>query len=294
MGEYKVIIIGGGISGITCGIYLKRAGISPLIIENNMLGGQLNKIDMIDNYPGKVNVSGIDMVSSLYEQVNNYNIDIVNDEITSIDYDKKEVTFDGGIYKYSFLVFATGKRERLLGLEEEKDYLGKGISLCASCDGALYKDGTVMVVGGGNSAVSEALYLSNICKSVYLVYRKDNLRSDNILKDRLDSRNNIITIYNDEVVKYLSDENGFMGVKLKSGKKILLDCVFLAIGSIPNSELFIGDKRNGYIVVNSDMESSIPSVYACGDVIDKDIYQLVSACNDGLVVANSIIKKYRW
>lgn len=291
MGEYKVIIIGGGISGITCGIYLKRAGISTLIIENNMVGGQLNKIDIIENYPGMVNVSGIDMVSSLYEQVNNYNIDIINNDIKSIDYDKKEITLDKNIYKYSFLVFATGKRERLLGLENEKSLLGKGISLCASCDGTLYKDGTVMVVGGGNSAVSEALYLSNICKSVYLVYRKDNLRSDNILKDRLDSRNNIITIYNDEVVKYLSDENGFTGVKLKSGKKILLDCVFLAIGSIPNSELFIGDKRNGYIVVNSNMESSISSVYACGDVIDKDIYQLVSACNDGVVVANSIIKK---
>lgn len=289
MKEYKVIILGAGISGISCGIYLKRAGIDTLIIENNIPGGQLNKIDVIENYPGFSSITGSDLSLNLLEQAKE--IDLVYDDVLEIDYKNKIVYLEGISYKYDYLVFATGRRERLLGLDNEKEYLGRGISLCATCDGALYKDKEVVVVGGGNSAVSEAIYLSNLCKKVSLIYRKDNLRAENILKDRLSNINNIDILYNEEIVDYLITDNKIDGVKLKSGNILNCDGIFLAIGSIPNSDLFVGDIDNGYILVDSNYETSVKDVYACGDVIKKKLYQLITASSEGVSVAGNIINK---
>ena len=291
MEEYKVIIIGAGISGISCAIYLKRAGISTLLIESNAPGGQLNKIDTIENYPGYEKVNGSDLAMSLYSQAMNADISFVSDEIKKIDYEKKIVITENYEYTFTYLVFATGRRERLLNLNHEEEFLGRGISLCATCDGSFYRNQDVMVVGGGNSAVSEVLYLSIICHHVYLVYRKNTLRAEDILKKRLSLKKNVTVLYDEEIERYLYDSEKINGVMLKSGKQINVSGIFLAIGSIPNSELFIGKKKDGYIVVDENGKSSIPYVYACGDVIFKEVYQLVTASHDGVMVANDIIKK---
>lgn len=291
--EYDVIIIGAGISGITCGIYLKRAGISTLIIENSMPGGQLNKASVIENYPGYVGVSGIDLASTLLEQIGSNDIEMINDEISSINYDKREVIIGNNSYKYKYLVFATGRRERRLGIANEEEYIGRGISFCATCDGAIYRDKDVIVVGGGSSAISEALYLANICRHVYLIYRGVELRGEEVLKDRLNDRSNIEVIYNSNISEYLINDNKLVGVMLDNGNKVEASCVFLAVGQIPNSELFDGIKDNGYIVVDKNGKTSKNYIYACGDVIKKDIYQLITASNDGVVVASSIISSLR-
>ena len=291
MEEYKVIVIGAGISGISCAIYLKRAGISTLLIENNAPGGQLNKISSIENYPGYEEVSGSDLTMNLYSQVMKTGVCFVSDEIKKIDYKKKQVMTKDKCYGFTYLVFATGRRERLLHLNHEEELLGRGISLCATCDGAFYRGLDVMVVGGGSSAVSEELYLSNICHHVYLVYRKSTLRAEDILKKRLSLKENVTILYDEEILKYLYDEKKVTGVLLKSGKEIQVAGIFLAVGSIPNSELFTGKKRDGYIIVDQNGKSSIPDVYACGDVISKEVYQLVTASHDGVMVASDIIKK---
>lgn len=291
MEEYKVVIIGSGISGMSCAIYLKRAGISTLLIENNAPGGQLNKINVIENYPGYEEVNGTDLAMNLYRQVMNSGVDYVSADVERIDYDKKEVITKNNTYSFSYLVIATGRRERLLNLNHEKELLGRGISLCATCDGSLYRNRDVMVVGGGNGAVSEVLYLSNICRQVYLVVRKNTLRAEEILKKRLLSCKNVVILKDEEINKYLYDDEKITGVLLKGGKRINVSCVFLAIGSIPNSELFSGKKNDGYIVVDRSGRSSIDFVYACGDVTFKRVYQLVTASNDGVMVASDIIER---
>lgn len=290
MGEYNTIILGSGISGMSCAIYLKRAGLSTLIIENNIPGGQLNKASVIENYPGYLSIEGPDLAMSIYEQVQEYNVDYLFDEVVEILFDEKIIKTKDNKYHYQNLVFATGRREKLLNLNHEEEFLGRGISLCATCDGSLYKDRDVLVVGGGSSAVSEAIYLSKICQKVYLIYRNDILKAEEILKDRILKCDNVEIIYDEEIKEYLYDENKIYGVLLKSGIKILVDCIFLAIGSIPNSELFLGKKENGYILVNEKGETSISDVYACGDVTLKKVYQLISASSEGVNVADSIIK----
>ena len=288
--EYNTIILGAGISGISCAIYLKRAGIKTLLIENGTPGGQLNKADIIENYPGYVSIGGSELSMALLEQVQNYDVDLVYDNVSKIDYDKKTIMVGDTEYKYKHLVFATGRREKLLGLENEDKLIGRGISLCATCDGALYRGREVAVIGGGSSAVSEALYLANIVSKVYLIYRGTELRAEEILKEKLNNSNNIEIIYESNVVKYLIKDDKLVGVKLDNGKEIEVEAVFLAIGHIPNSELFNGDMKDGYIIVNEYGKTSLDNIYACGDVIDKKVYQLITASSEGVLVASSIIK----
>lgn len=290
MEEYNTIILGAGIAGITCAIYLKRAGKSVLIIENNAPGGQLNKINDVENYPGYVSVSGFELASNLMEQIDKHDIDIISGDVLEIDYDKKIVYLKNKNYIYNNLVFATGRRENGLGLDNEDKLIGKGISFCATCDGALYRDKDVIVVGGANSAVTEAIYLSNICKKVYLIYRGDELRSEEILKIRLSRCLNVEVIYNSNISSYLVEDNKFSGVILDNNEIINASACFLSVGYTPNSELFLGNKVNNYIVVDKFGKTSIDNVYACGDVILKDFYQLVTASSEGAVVANSIIE----
>lgn len=289
--EYNTIILGAGISGISCAIYLKRAGIKTLIVENNVPGGQLNKASVIENYPGYVSVNGSELSAMLLEQVQAYDVDMIYDEVNSIDYDNKIVTIAGAKYSYDSLVFATGRREKLLGLDNEDKLIGKGVSLCATCDGALYKDQDVCVVGGGSSAVSEAMYLARICNKVYLIYRGSALRSEEILKDRIKEFSNIEIVYESVIANYLTFDDKLSGVCLNNGIELKVSAVFLAIGHVPNSELFIGNKMDGYIEIDEYGETSLDNVYACGDVINKDIYQLVTASSEGVMVANSIIRR---
>jgi len=291
MVEYNTIILGSGISGMSCAIYLRRAGISTLMIEEDVPGGQLNKISVVENYPGYPSVSGVDLAVSIFEQMNQYDIDMEYGKVIKIDYDQKIVYMDEGEYHYQYLVFATGRRENTLGLEHENEFIGHGISFCATCDGALYKGQDVVVVGGGNSAVSEAIYLSNICRKVYLVYRRDNLRAENILQEKLQKIKNIEIFSQSKVSSYLIDDGNLSGIQLDDERTIKASCVFLAVGQIPNSGLFDGEKSEQYIVVDENFATSKRDVYACGDVIKKDVYQLITASSEGVIVANSIIKK---
>lgn len=288
--EYNTIILGAGISGISCAIYLKRAGIKTLLIENGTPGGQLNKADIIENYPGYVSIGGSELSMALLQQVQNYDIDLVYDNASNIDYKKKVITVGDTKYSYKNLVFATGRRERLLELENEEMLIGRGISLCATCDGTLYRDKEVIVVGGGSSAVSEALYLANIVSKVYLIYRGTELRTEEILKSKLQLCTNIEVIYESNITNYLVDGKSLVGVRLDNGTEIKAEGVFLAIGRIPNSELFTGKKNNGYIIVNEYGKTSLDNIYACGDVTYKKVYQLVTASSEGVLVASSIIK----
>ena len=290
MEEYNTIIIGSGIAGMTSGIYLKRAGINILIIENNMPGGELNKANTIENYPGYESINGTDLAMNIYNQLNSYNPDYLFEDITNVDLDNNIITTTSKKLKYKNLIIATGRRSKTLGLENEDKLIGHGISFCASCDGALYKDKTVTVVGGANTAVSDALYLSKICKKVYIIYRKDNLRSEEILKERLAQTTNVEILYNREITEYIEENNKIKAIKLDNNQEIKTDCLFLAIGYIPNSELFNVEKINGYIKVDNNYQTNKKNVYACGDVIKKDLYQLVTSASEGATTANNIIE----
>lgn len=290
MVEYNTIILGAGISGISCAIYLKRAGISVLVIENHVPGGQLNKASVIENYPGYSSISGPDLANHMMEQASCYDIPFLYDEVTEIDFENKILKVGSEEYSYQYLVFATGRRERALGLKGEEKWIGRGISFCATCDGALYKDQDVVVVGGGSSAVSEAIYLSKLCRKVYLIYRKDDLRAEEILKEQLFMIPNVEVIYHAVVSDYMVEDDKICGVCLNDHQQIDASCIFLAVGHLPNSELFDGKKNCGYIVVNSKGETSRKDVYACGDVTYKQVYQLVTASSEGVIVATSIIQ----
>lgn len=288
MERYKVVIVGSGIAGMTAAINLKRGGIDTLIIENNIPGGVLNYIPDIENYPGYSNISGPDLAMNIYNQVNNLGIKIKFMNINNIDLDKKIIDDE---IEFDYLIIATGRKSRMLGIEKEKELLGRGVSTCALCDGAFYRDKDVIVVGGGNSSLTESLYLANIVRSVTIIIRRDKFTGDKYLVDRINNTKNIKVIKNSNIIKYNTKNNSLVSVTLDNKKKVKTSGVFLALGGTPNSELFNVDKNNGYIVVNNRYETNIPYVTAIGDVIRKDYYQLTTAVYDAVVVANNIINK---
>lgn len=290
MEEYNTIIIGSGIAGMTAAIYLKRAGIKTLIIEKEIPGGELNKACTIENYPGYEEITGTDLAMNIYNQLNKYNTEYLYEEVISVDFKNKTLKTKTKKLKYKNLIISGGRRNKKLKLDHEDEYIGRGISFCANCDGALYKDQNVIVVGGANSAISEAIYLSNICKKVYLIYRKEELRGEEILKDRLKKLNNIEVIYNVNISEYIIEDKKIAGVKLDNEKIIKGSCIFLAIGYLPNSDIYNLDKDTGYIIVDQKYKTNIPNVYACGDIIKKDLYQLITSASEGAIAANDIIK----
>lgn len=287
MEKYKVIIIGSGIAGMTASINLKRAGINPLIIENNVPGGTLNYIPNIENYPGYESISGPDLAMNIYNQVNNLGIKIKYMNIDNIDLNKKiinnEISFD-------YLIIATGRKNKTLGIDNEDKLLGKGISTCALCDGMFYKDKDVIVVGGGSSALTESLYLANICRKVTIIIRKEAFTGHKYLIDRVENTKNIKVINNSNIIKYNIKDNILVSVTLDNNKKIKTNAVFFALGGTPNSELFNVDKDHNYIIVNDKYQTNIPYVFAIGDVIKKDYYQLTTAAGDAVIASNNIIR----
>ena len=288
MEKRSVVIIGCGIAGMTAGIYLKRAGIDTLIISDNAPGGVLNNIPSIENYPGYEKISGPDLAMNIYNQVKSIDIPVLFKGITSIDMDKRIIN-DSILYDY--LIIATGRKGNVLGLDNEKELIGKGVSLCALCDGFFYKDKEVIVVGGGNTALTEALYLSSLCKKVTIVYRRDSFTSFKYLIDRVNNTKNIDVLFNSTLTSYNIDDKNMLKSVCINDKEITTDGVFLAIGSTPNGELFDVNKENGYIVVDSKYNTSVNNVYAIGDVIKKDIYQLVTASYDAVEASYDIIRK---
>ena len=288
MEEHKVVILGSGIAGMTAGIYLKRGGLDVLVVEDNIPGGVLNEIPSIENYPGYEEISGPDLAMNIYNQLTKLGVKILNKKITSIELNNKIINNN---IKYEYLVIATGRKSRMLSLEHEKELLGKGISTCALCDGFFYTDKKVAVVGGGSSSLTEALYLSKICKEVIIIHRRDKLTADKYLIDKVNSTKNIKVLYNSNITKYNQNNNKLTSVTINNKDNLEVEGVFLAIGSTPNSEIFNVNKDNNYIIVDSNYMTNIDKVYAIGDVIKKDYYQLSTAASDAVVAASNIIKR---
>ncbi len=282
---YDLIIIGMGISGISASIYAKRAGMKVLLLESSAPGGTINKISEIENYPGIISISGPDLAYNLFEEVNKLGIEYKLERVTDVLLDEaKTVKTTNNVYISKYLLIASGRRPKMLGLKEEEKYLGRGISTCALCDGALYKNSDVAVIGGGSSALSEALYLAKIVNKVYLIHRKEEFRGEDTLIKEVESKDNIELILNNEVTSLATKEDKIEGIILKDGKKINVKGIFIYVGYIPNTDFLENTNikmENGYILVDEHHETNVKGVYASGDVTKKDIYQIVNAASEG-------------
>ena len=292
---YDIIIIGAGPSGLTAALYALRANKKVLIFEKSNYGGQIINTLNIENYPSYEHISGYDLATKLYNQVKSLGAEFKYEEVIKIN-KKKEVTTSKDTYKAKAIIISTGLKSRNLNIENEKDLIGKGISYCATCDGAFYKNKTVAVVGGGNTAVEEALYLTDIAKKVYLIHRRDTFTSDESTLNKLKEKNNIEFIYNSNVTKLNSKEK-LESIQVtdskQTTKEIKIDGLFVAIGKIPQNEVFskiIKLDDNGYIITNKDYKTNIDGIYASGDCINKKIRQIVTATNDGAIASINAVK----
>lgn len=286
---YDVIIIGGGPAGLCAGIYSARGGLKTAIIENKSIGGQAQTAHEIQNYPGIKAIGGFDLCYAMMEQCTSFGVDFVFDKITACDLKNKKITLESGNeLSAKFIIIATGASPRKLGVENENRFLGKGVSYCATCDGAFFKGKTVAVIGGGNTAVEDALYLEKLASKVYLVHRRDALRADKILCDRL--AKSTVEVMWDSVVQNLDGNDNLSQMTLKNVKNgtlttVLVDGVFVAVGQIPESNLFdeVQKTSNGYIITDDKMRTDIDCIFAVGDVRDKALRQVVTACADGAI-----------
>ena len=295
----KVIIIGSGAAGLTAAIYAARANLNPIVIEGIQPGGQLTITTDVENYPGYADVvQGPWMMEQMRSQAIKVGARIINDIVVKIDLKKNEkmVVLDSNkSLTADTIIIATGAQAKWLGLESENKYNGRGVSACATCDGFFYRNKEVAVVGGGNTAVEEALYLSNICSKVNLIHRRDALRSEKILQDRLFSKKNINIIWNNEVSEILGDENGVNALKLISTKQnkteiIKVDGVFIAIGHSPSTKPFkdvLEMDNEGYIIAQKPGTTitNLDGVFAAGDCVDKIYRQAVTAAGMGCMAA---------
>ncbi|MDC1067334.1 thioredoxin-disulfide reductase [Alphaproteobacteria bacterium] len=295
----KVIIIGSGAAGLSAAIYAARANLKPLVIEGIQPGGQLTITTDVENYPGYADVvQGPWMMEQMRLQAEKVGARIISDIVTSVDFKKqnKIINLDSGkTLETQTVIITTGAQAKWLGLKSENDFNGKGVSACATCDGFFYKNKEVAVVGGGNTAVEEALYLSNICSKVTLIHRRDELRSEKILQKRLFNKDNIKVIWNNVVSEIKGNENGVNAIELSStvSKKteiINVDGVFIAIGHSPSTEAFSGVldmDDEGYIIAlkPGTCLTNIDGVFAAGDCVDKVYRQAVTAAGMGCMAA---------
>ena len=301
----KLLILGSGPAGYTAAVYAARSNLSPVLVTGIEVGGQLSKTTDVDNWPGDdKGVQGPDLMDRMWHHAARFDTELINDHIHTADLSTRPFRLSGDQNEYTCdaLVISTGASARYLELESEERYKGKGVSACATCDGFFYRNQSVAVIGGGNTAVEEALYLSNIAASVTLVHRRDKLRAEAILADRLLSKatnngGNVSVLWDHIVVEMLGDDSGLTGLKVSnvhSGTEKQLDVygAFIAIGHIPNTELFEGqlDMNDGYIVTASGQNggataTSIPGVFAAGDVSDHVYRQAVTSAGTGCMAA---------
>lgn len=293
--SFNTIVIGAGIAGMTASIYLKRSGIDVLLIEKNVPGGQITRASSVENYPGFMKIEGATLAMNVFEQVQNLGIDIEFADVKKIELngDKKLIKTENEEYICDNIVIATGRKPKELSLPLEKELTGHGISYCALCDGMFFKDKDVAVVGGGNSAISEALYLSNICHKVYLIHRKDEYRASINLTDKLKCKKNIELIVNSNVTRLNEENDCLKSIIINNDKEIMVSCLFIYIGGSPDISFMDNlniKTKDGYIITDNNMETNIKGIYACGDVLYKNIYQLTTAVGEATVAASSIIK----
>lgn len=308
---YDVIVIGGGPAGMTAAIYSLRANKTVLLIEKYNIGGQVAITNNIKNYPGFLEINGYELSMIMHKQCENLGLKTIFTDIKNFELNekiKKVETYDGTFYGKT-IILCVGASARALNLDNEKKYLGKGVSYCATCDGNFFKDKTVAVVGGGNTAFDDCLYLLNLAKKVYLIHRRDAFRGESISAEKLieisnEPNSKLELILNSEVVK-INGEDKLQSIDVfnkisKEIKNINVDGLFIAVGRKPDTELVNGIielDNNGYIIANEKMETNVPGVYAAGDVIKKQLRQIVTACADGAIASvNStdyIFKNFR-
>ncbi len=283
--DFDCVIVGAGIAGMTAAIYLKRSNVNVLILDNDAPGGLLNKISVIENYPGFISISGPDLAYKIYEQVTNLGIEIRYGKVISIN--NHQVITDLETITTKKVILAIGRKARKL---ENTNNL-KNISYCALCDGNLYKNKVVALVGYNNSALEEALYLSDICQKVIILSRGEFLKGEETLIDKVEKRKNI-EIQLNCVIKTLSSEKNILNKIITNKGEFLVDGMFIAIGYEPNTQ-FLKDikKENDYIIVDKNMKTNIDYIFACGDIIKKDIYQLTTAVSEATIAAINVKKE---
>ncbi len=296
----KLIILGSGPAGYAASIYAARAGLDPIIIAGMQEGGQLTTTTDVENWPGDSDgLQGPELMERMKKHAQEFDVEIINDHINEVSLTQKPFTLKGvNEYTCDSLIIATGASAMYLGLPSEKKYLGKGVSACATCDGFFYKDQDVAVIGGGNTAAEEALYLANICSKVYLVHRRDELRAEKILQDRIfkqEEAGKIEILWDTQLKEVCGDNMGVTSIKLNNkGSEISKEVmgVFIAIGHKPNTEIFDGqlDMDNGYIIIKSGLNGSVTSssvegVFAAGDVSDQIYRQAVTSAGFGCMAA---------
>ncbi len=296
MSVYDIIIIGGGPAGYTAALYATRAGFSTLLIEKMSAGGQLALTGMVDNYPGfEEGVDGFTLGMKMQSSAERFGAKTEYAEVTELDLNGniKKVITDSGEFSCRAVIIATGANPRELGLAGENEFLGRGIHYCAHCDGRFYKDKTVIVVGGGNSAAADALYLSRLVKKVYLVHRRDTLRATKIYHEPLKSAENIEFLWDSQITEFISDQKitGAKAQNIKTGetKDLLVDGIFVSIGRKPATEFLKNDitlDENGYIIADETTKTNIDGVFAVGDVRTKALRQVVTAVSDGAVAVH--------
>ena len=294
---YDIIIIGAGPAGMTAALYAKQARKNILILEKEIYGGQILKADKVKNYPGFKEISGYEFSNNLYNQLTDLGVEIKFEEVIEIisKEEIKEIKTKKGNYTSKSVIIATGAKNRKLNLNNEDKLIGKGVSYCTTCDGMFFKDKEVAIYGGGNSAIDGALYLSNICKKVYLIYRQKDFKTDNENINKLKSTENIQCIFNTNIIDLIG-ENKLESILLKENEKqynLNVDGLFIEIGYIPVSEIcknIIDTDSKGYIIANEDCKTNIDGIFAAGDIRIKDVRQLTTACSDGTTAALNACK----
>ena len=298
--HHKLIILGSGPAGYAAGIYAARAGLEPLLITGAEQGGQLTTTTDVENWPGDHDgLQGPELMERMKKHAEMFDVQIVNDHIDTTELTQKPFKLTGSQnWSCDSLIISTGASAKYLGLPSEKEFLGKGVSACATCDGFFYRDQEVAVVGGGNTAAEEALYLSRICSKVHLIHRRDELRAEKILRDRIAEAVNegkIEMHWNSQLHEVLGDEKGVNAIEIMTdneNKRLKLNGVFIAIGHHPNTEIFKGqlEMKNDYIIIKSGTDgmatsTSVPGVYAAGDVSDQIYRQAITSAGFGCMAA---------
>ncbi len=301
--HHRLIILGSGPAGYTAAVYAARANLDPVLITGLIQGGQLTTTTDVDNWPGDVEgLQGPDLMLRMKSHAERFDTNIIFDHINSVDLTQRPFLLQGdsGRYSCDALIIATGASAQYLGLDSEQAFMGKGVSACATCDGFFYRNKPVAVIGGGNTAVEEALYLSNICSHVTLVHRRDSLRAEKILQKKLferEAEGKVSIQWNHVLEEVLGDDMGVTGARIRHVTSdepvgLVVDGVFIAIGHVPNSEIFKGqlDMKNGYVVVNTGLDgmatqTSVPGVFAAGDIADQVYRQAVTSAGFGCMAA---------
>ena len=293
---HDLIIVGGGPGGLTAGIYAMRAALKTLLIEKGLAGGQMTMSDVVENWPGTPNISGAVLSQNLLDHALSYGLTIASHEVLSIDPGLEYHTVrleNGEIYRTHAVIIATGGTPRKMGIPGEETYYGKGVSYCAVCDGFFFKGKTVVVIGGGDSATEESLYLAKITKQVYLVHRRDKLRAGMILQQRVQENSSIKILWNTVVTAITGDRGGVHGIDLHNiqtgeRKSLATDGVFIFVGFEPNNRLVpAGTSMNadGYVLTNDKCETNAPGIYVIGDLRQKYAKQIVIAAGEGATAA---------